>query len=118
VDTNLGHRDISHADGSQDEAGESLKHCTVSEIKFETKNDNAIVKVLSADQKIKLNQEFGRNIKPSFNRSKKVQLTTLSYCNSYQNFRTLDDTQEPHPSGAPIYVFKSKDGMCLIVLCL
>jgi hypothetical protein len=115
VVANIGHRDISHADGSQDEAGELLKRCVVSEIKFETETDTIIVKIQSEDGKVKLRQQFGRNTTPSVKRGNKG--LALSYYDSYRNFRTLDEAQTPHPSGAPIYVFKDKEGKCLIVLC-
>lgn len=94
--------------------GELLNDCIVSEISSEAGNDTTVVKIQSRDGKVKLRQQFGRNTTPSRNRKG----FAFSYYDSYRNFRTLDDTQPPHPSGAPIYVFKNKEGMCLVVLCL
>lgn len=42
---------------------------------------------------------------------KKKQVVSLSCYSSYVDFRTLDDTQIPHPSGVPIYIFKSEEGI-------
>lgn len=114
---NSSHRLISDADGKKHAQRESLEDCIVSEIQFEAGHNTTVVEIRSRDKKVTFSQQFCPNTTTSIKRARIRQVVALSCYSSYEDFRTVDNTQTPHPSGAPIYIFKSKEGIFPQISC-
>ena len=118
MDADIGHRLITNDDGKQHPQAKSLERSIVSEIKPGTEHDGTVVKVQSQDENITFRQQFCRSTTSPVKERKNDQVIALGCNSSYEDFWTLDETQTPHPSGAPIYVFQTENGTYLGFPCI